>query len=291
MGENKRKRLQRTSGIRKYNLIVSSLVKDKKRKKESYSISDIRKLASSIYPNFKGETYSSLKKTKGRILKASPIEKIAKEADEIPEIPERLLDIDQNYFFDTYKLLDAISRETSNQIEFTTDISGLEDFSIKGGDDLEPTPSIFYQNTFGNIVNYFNKLVSNKQLDYTDIRIVCSKPKKINGKWKSKIQILDSDGNKPGSANFNPELLIALEKYNNKETYTKPPETKKKPTKKELSEQAQQEIDAQKFIAQQQKEERIEIEKQKTIQIALGLVEKGKMSWEQFDTLMKTLYP
>lgn len=289
MGENKRKRLQRTSGIRKYNLIVSSLVKDKKRKKESYTISEIRSLASSIYPNFKNESYSSLKKTKGRILRASPVEKILKEKEETPEIPERLLDFDQNYFFDAYKVLDAISRETSNKITFTSDISGLEDFQLKGGDDLEPSPSEFYQNTFGNIVNYFNKLVSLKSLDYTDIRIVCTPPKKVFGKWKSKILIVDDSGNKPGDENFNPELLVALNKYNPKEEYTKPPEVEKKPTKKP-SEESKTDAETKKFIAQQQKEEKIEIEKQKTIRVALNMVSENKMTWDQFDELMKKLY-
>jgi len=290
MGESKRKIYQRTSGIRKYNLIVSALVKDKKRKKQSYTISEIRQLASSIYPNFRQETFSSLKKTKGRILRAKPLEIEPVEKEAKPDYPERLTDPDQNYFFDAYKLLDAISRETSNQISFSSDIPGLEDFEIKGGDELLPNASSFYQSSFANIVNYFNKLVSQKTVDYTDIRIVITEPKKIKGKWKSKITIVDASGNGLNNKDFDPNLLVALKKYNKEEIYTAPPPKEKKPGKKETSEQAKIDLEEKKQLAEIQKQERIEIEKQKTIQIALNMVSQGKMTWEQFDELMSKLY-
>jgi len=287
MGESKKKKLQRTSGIRKYNLIVSSLVKEKKRKKEPYSISEIRKYASSIYPNFKTDTYSSLKKNKGRILRVEPIEKIEKTKDEIPEYPERLTDPDQNYFFDVSQMLNALSNETSNKISFTSDIPGLEDFKMKGGDELLPNSSVFYQGTFANIVNYFNKLVNSKAIDYTDVRIVITKPKKLFGKWQSKITIVDSSGNRIGSDEFDPNLSAQLNKYDKNEVYISPPRQKeKKPSAPELK----SDLEQKKQIAEIEKQERIEIEKQKTIQIALKMVSDGKMNWEQFDELMLRLY-
>ena len=56
-----RKNLKKTSGLRKWNKIVSIIVKDLKKKGESYDIKEVRKFASQVYKDFKDVAPSRLR--------------------------------------------------------------------------------------------------------------------------------------------------------------------------------------------------------------------------------------
>ena len=67
---NIKRKSKRNVGVRKYNKIVSTLVKNKKKRGEEYNIRDVQVYASSLYPNFKKVPLSRI--TQKAILSATP---------------------------------------------------------------------------------------------------------------------------------------------------------------------------------------------------------------------------
>ena len=78
MGKKFRKKI---SGLKKWNKIVSILVKDYKKKGETYDIKEVRKLASSVYKDFREVTPSKLKVTD---VKKSAKRELTIEAVDVP---------------------------------------------------------------------------------------------------------------------------------------------------------------------------------------------------------------
>jgi hypothetical protein len=78
MGKKFRKNI---SGLKKWNKIVSILVKDYKKKGETYDIKEVRKLASSVYKDFREVTPSKLKVTD---VKKSAKRELTIEAVDVP---------------------------------------------------------------------------------------------------------------------------------------------------------------------------------------------------------------
>jgi len=60
----KRKNLRRTSGLRRWNKVFSKLIQDYKKRGEEYNISDVRKQASELLPDFKNVSPSKISKKK-----------------------------------------------------------------------------------------------------------------------------------------------------------------------------------------------------------------------------------
>ena len=89
----RKKGYKRVLGLRKWNKIVSALVKDYKKRKEDYNIKDVRKEASEIYKSFKAVPLSKLsqkavKKTKatlGKLPKELKVNTIRILATDIPK--------------------------------------------------------------------------------------------------------------------------------------------------------------------------------------------------------------
>jgi len=284
MGISKKKST-RYAGIRKYNKIVRILVKDKKKRGEKYDFRDVQLYASSIYPNFKETPYKSLKI--GSVLTATPQELLpsqrnAPKISEIPPFfPPSLINPEDRYYFEVDKLLKDIEAKTSNQIFFTSYVLGSAGLTFQGG---TQQPVDFYKKHFQNFITFIDKKRSEKKIDYTDLRIVCTPPVK-NPKskvWESNIIITDSEDN--FGDKIDPTILSVLGEFNPEEKYqfTRPTPAKKK-----------QEPPAPTPVSQISSEDKakIEIEKQKTLQQALEMVKANQMSWEQYDKLLDRLYP
>lgn len=81
------------SGLKKWNKIVSILVKDYKKRGESYDIQQVRKLASSVYKDFRQVTPSKLK--------VSEVKKSAKREVELEavDVPSYWFDNQQNFTY------------------------------------------------------------------------------------------------------------------------------------------------------------------------------------------------
>lgn len=284
MGISKKKAKQ-YSGIRKYNKIVRILVKDKKKRGEKYDFRDVQRYASSLYPNFKETSYKSLKI--GLVLSAEPqnllsTQRNALKLKEIPPFYEKnLTNPDERYYFDVNNMLKDIEAKTSNEIFFTSFVLGSEGLVIQGG---TQQPVGFYNKHFQNFITFLDKKRSEKKIDYTDIRILCTIPtRNLKTKvWESKIIITDSDDNIGDK--IDPTILSVLAEFNPDEQYqfTRPTPTKKKP-----------EAPTQTPVSQISSEDKakIEIEKQKTLQQALEMVKANQMTWEQYDKLLDRLYP
>ena len=284
MGISKKKST-RYSGIRKYNKIVRILVKDKKKRGEKYDYRDVQLYASSIYPNFKETSYKSLKI--GSVLTATPqallpSQRNAPKVSEIPPFfPPSLINPDDRYYFEVDKLLKDIEAKTSNQIFFTSFVLGSIGLTFQGG---TQQPVDFYRKHFQNFITFLDKKRSEKKIDYTDIRIVCTKPTKNprTKVWESNIIITDSDDNY--GAKIDPNIDSVLAEFNPDEQYqfTRPTPVKKKP-----------EAPTQTPVSQISSEDKakIEIEKQKTLQQALEMVKANQMTWDQYDKLLDRLYP
>ena len=121
MGKIKRKQEQ-LSGLKKYNLIVSTLVKDKKKSGEIYDLKDVRKQASSIYPNFKDKPLRSIRKRDIRT--ATPVgllprQRGYKKQVQVPYLDESLTDpSNETYYFNLGAFPGKIETLSSNEIFF-----------------------------------------------------------------------------------------------------------------------------------------------------------------------------
>jgi hypothetical protein len=286
MGISK-KNLKKYSGVRKYNKIIRILVKDKKKRGEKYVFKDIQKYASSIYPNFKETPYKSLKI--GSVLSAKAVELLStqRNAPKLKETPPfyplSLISPDDRYYFDVATMIKDIEAKTSNEIFFISEVLGSEGLIFQGGTQLQVD---FYNKNFQNLVTFLDKKRSEKKIDYTDIRILCTPPKRnLKTKiWESKIILTDSDGNI--GETIEPSIKAVLDEFDPNEKYAftkiefvKPAKVTGKP-----SPAAEQ-------ISLQESKERIDVEKQKTLQMALEMVKNKQMTWDQYDKLLSRLYP
>ena len=286
MGSVKNKK--RYIGLIKYNRLVSTLVKDKKKRKESYQISEIRQLASSIYPNFKETPLKRLKKRD--ILSAQPKKLLPTQrkyiAEEEPELvfPDELTDLEERYYFDIYKMLGTIEAETSNNITFISKVEGSENLEFQGGTQLEPSLDLFYQSNFSQFVKYIDVLRNQNKIDYSSLRVICTDPEKVKGKYISYIIITDAEGNsdldddlKTLIDGFDPTMDYSV--FTKKDETPPTPVESKKPSKKDAIE-----------IAKIEAQERIEMRRLELIDKYYQDALAGKISWDRYDKMIADLY-
>jgi hypothetical protein len=229
-----KKQQKRLSGLKKYNRIVSTLVKDRKKKGEAYQLSEIRQLASSLYPNFKETPLKGI--TKKGVLSASPKKLLIsqrgykKEKAEEPEytLPSSFTDLNERYYYDLADLIGAIETQVPNDVYFVSQLAGSEGVTIQGGTKIEPSIDAFYTQNFQNLVAYLDKqrnLGQFKDDSGGDFRIVCTpavKDKK-NNRWISQIVMTDPDGNEFGSDDFDPDASGIMDEFNPNEKYASEP--------------------------------------------------------------------
>jgi len=89
----KKNRRRNITPLKRYNKIVSTLVKDYKKRGVSYNISDVRKLASAVYPNLKGKAPSKI--TKRDVVKLSTDEVVIEAID----VPAYWFDAQSNFTY------------------------------------------------------------------------------------------------------------------------------------------------------------------------------------------------
>ena len=307
-GIKKKKRYQ---GLRKYNRLVSYLVQDRKKRKIPYEISEIRQLASSIYPNFKNTQYSRIGKR--AVVSAEPFKKsiLLKKEEKLPTFPSELSEPDERYYWGLFDMLNLIQNATlkDDNLFFNSEITGQEDLLIQGGVKLEPTPELFYKENFKNFVNFLDKQRKADKIDLgsgSELRIIASQPVKDKDRWISTIKIVNTEGNQ----DLSDELKDVLAEYSPEQKYegsAKPKPTKtKEPSPAKLS--ASEQIEIEKIKAQERfatekikSEERIALEREKTIrdrnakieklyQLALKGEKNGGISWERYDKLVDDLF-
>ena len=294
------KKKQRYQGLRKYNRIVSYLVKDRKKRKIPYEISEIRQLASSIYPNFRETQFSKI--SKRAVVTGKPLTKriLPKKEDKLPTFPSELSEPDERYYWGLFDMLTIIQNETlkDDNLFFKSELSGQEDLLIQGGVKIEPTLEEFYQKNFKNFVNFLDQQRKTDKIDLgsgSELRIIATQPVKDKDRWVSTIKIVNTEGN----TDISDELRDALEEYSPEQKYegsAKPKLTKVKepsPLKLSASEQIEMEkINATERVAIEKikSEERVRLERvakmDKYYQDALA----GKITWERYDKLVDDLF-
>lgn len=239
------KKLQkRVSGLKKYNRIVSTLVKDYKKKGETYDLKEVRQLASSLYPNFRETPLKGIRKRD--ILSATPrsllssqrgFQKPSKEAPAY-KLPPEFTDPNERFYYDLADLIGSMEAEIPNDVFFISELAGSEGVIIQGGTKLEPDIETFYVQNFQNLVAYLDKQRQSGQFKDEsggDFRIVCTPAKfdKKNNRWISRIVMVDAEGNEIGSDGFDPDASIVMDGFNPNEKYAseqapvKPKGTKK----------------------------------------------------------------
>jgi hypothetical protein len=226
------------------------------------------------------------------VLAIFDVERIKRIPKEVPEFPESLSNPDNRYYFAVYEMLNEISTETSNEIFFSSNIEDEDGYEIQGGTELPP---LAYEEHFKNFVNFLESQRKINRIDYNDIRVLATQPiyNRSTKRWESKIIITDTDGN-PDT--IDPDVQKVIDEFNPNVKYMGAPTpvpSKKGKKKTGATGLSQAEIDAQKEFAIEQlkSKERIEIEKEKTLQKALDMVMAGKMSWDRYDQLFAKLYP
>lgn len=303
---NIKKNSRRYQGIKKYNRIVSYLVKDRKKKKQEYTLSEIRKLASSIYPNFKQTQYSKIGKK--AVVSAEPFTKsiILKPTETLPTFPSELSDPDERYYWGIVDMLTQIQNSIlkDDNVFFNSDLAGQENLYIQGGVKIEPDINAFYGTNFKNFVNFLDKQRKEDKIDLgsgSELRVLCLKPIKDNGKWISTIVLTDSEGN----PELSEEVKEVLSEYDPNEKYqgtTKPKETPQQKATTKLS--ASDQIELEKIRANEnfnieriKSEERVKIAQTEVELFRLKKIDEyykdaisGKITWERYDKLVETLY-
>lgn len=301
-----RKNRNRYQGLRKYNRIVSFLVKDRKKKNIPYNLTEIRQLASSIYPNFKATQYSKINKKSVVFGKPSTKKIISVPSEKKPTFPSELSDPAERYYWGLFDMLLLIQNATlkEDNLFFQSEIAGQEDLEIQGGVPIEPTPEEFYRKYFKNFVNFLDLKKKEDLIDLgsgSDLRIIATEPTKIKDRWISTIILTDSEGN----SNLPEQVDEIISQYDSNEIYqggSAPKETKKSQISQKLS--ASEQIEIEKIKAQERyaieklkSEERIATETEKTKRDRNAKIEKlyekalkGEISWDRYDKLVDDLF-
>lgn len=301
-----RKNRNRYQGLRKYNRIVSFLVKDRKKKNIPYNLTEIRQLASSIYPNFKATQYSKINKKS--VVFGKPFTKkiISIPSEKKPTFPSELSDPAERYYWGLFDMLLLIQNATLKQdnLFFQSEIAGQEDLEIQGGVPIEPTPEEFYRKYFKNFVNFLDLKKKEDLIDLgsgSDLRIIATEPTKIKDRWISTIILTDSEGN----SNLPEQVDEIISQYDSNEIYqggSKPKEEKKSKGVQNIS--GSEQIEIEKIKAQERyaieklkSEERIATETEKTKRDRNAKIEKlyekalkGEISWDRYDKLVDDLF-
>lgn len=288
MGKIKRKQEQ-LSGLKKYNLIVSTLVKDKKKSGEIYDLKDVRKQASSIYPNFKDKPLRSIRKRDIRT--ATPVgllprQRGYKKQVQVPYLDESLTDpSNETYYFNLGAFPGKIETLSSNEIFFDSSISNPELPMIQGGTQQSPDQ---YRKYFSNFVNYIDKQRALKKIDYNDLRVICTPPVRNpkTGVWTSRIIVTD-----PFGEELEPDLKEIIDNFDPLTPISPEPikptgkgQLPKGSTKEEL--EVIERIKATELNIEKSKEEQI---KAQVIADALKMLQEGKISHETFDKILSKI--
>ena len=288
MGKIKRKQEQ-LSGLKKYNLIVSTLVKDKKKSGEIYDLKDVRKQASSIYPNFKDKPLRSIRKRDIRT--ATPVgllprQRGYKKQVQVPYLDESLTDpSNETYYFNLGAFPGKIETLSSSEIFFDSSISNPELPMIQGGTQQSPDQ---YRKYFSNFVNYIDKQRALKKIDYNDLRVICTPPVRNpkTGVWTSRIIVTD-----PFGEELEPDLKEIIDNFDPLTPISPEPikptgkgQLPKGSTKEEL--EVIERIKATELNIEKSKEEQI---KAQVIADALKMLQEGKISHETFDKILSKI--
>ena len=289
MGKIKRKQEQ-LSGLKKYNLIVSTLVKDKKKSGEIYDLKDVRKQASSIYPNFKDKPLRSIRKSD--IRSATPVgllprQRGYKKQIQVPYLDESLTNpSNETYYFNLGAFPGKIETLSSNEIFFDSSISNPELPMIQGGTQQSPDQ---YRKYFSNFVNYIDKQRSLKKIDYNDLRVICTPPERNpkTGVWTSRIIVTDPEGEE-----LEPDLKQIIDNFDPLAPVSeitpiklgKDTQLPKGSTKEEL--EVIERIKATERDIEKSKEEQL---KAQVIADALKMLQEGKISHETFDKILSKI--
>jgi hypothetical protein len=301
-----RKNRNRYQGLRKYNRIVSFLVKDRKKKNIPYNLTEIRQLASSIYPNFKATQYSKINKKSVVFGKPSTKKIISIPSEKKPTFPSELSDPSERYYWGLFDMLLLIQNATlkEDNLFFESEIAGQEDLEIQGGVPIEPSPQEFYKKYFKNFVNFLDLKKKEDLIDLgsgSDLRIIATEPTKFKDKWVSLIQITDANG----SSDLPDEIEAVLLQYNPSEIYqggSKPTAEKKSKEVQNIS--GSEQIEIEKIKAQERyaieklkSEERIATETEKTKRDRNAKIAKlyekalkGDIDWDRYDKLVDDLF-
>ena len=283
------KKNKRYVGLKKYNKLVSTLVKDRKKRKEAYDISEIRSLASSIYPNFKETSLKGLKKKD--ILSAKPTKLLPTQRKYVKEVepdlifPEELSSLEDRYYFDLFDMLGVIETQTSNNIFFVSTIKGSENLEFQGGNQLPPSLDIFYQKNFSQFVKYIDTLRSKNKIDYDSIRIIATPPKKEKGKYVSYIIITNSEGEK-----IDDETNDLFDGFDPTVDYSFLAPAKEIKGTKPKKESEITDIDFEIKKEQIKANKEVEMARLKQIDKYYQDALSGKISWERYDKMIEDLY-
>lgn len=282
MGSIKKNR-KRVSGLRKYNKIVSTLVKDYKKRGQSYDIKDVRRTASSIYPNFKETPFKSLKK--GQILSAKPKGLLKTQRGYVKELPPYIDDSlttpsPDNYYFGLGTFPFDFKTLASNEVFFKSTISDPDLPLLQGGVDQ---PVDLYPKYFAPFVNFIDRSRKEGKIDYPDLHVICTEPEKDpeTNKWISTIIVTNPDGEE-----LDPDLQQLIDEFDPQQKYEPTPQVpskEKKPKKAQPEDEITLQIEKERAkTAQAQAEE----EKAKTIRLALEMLQKGQISHSTFDEII-----
>lgn len=285
MGSFKKNR-QRVSGLRKYNKIVSTLVKDYKKRGQSYDIKDVRRTASSIYPNFKETPFKSLKKR--QILTATPKGLLKTQRGYVKEVAPYLDDSlttpsPDNYYFGLGTFPFDFKTLASNEIYFKSTISDPDLPLLQGGVDQ---PVDLYPRYFAPFVNFIDRSRKEGKIDYVDLHVICTEPEKDpkTNKWISTIIVTNPDGDE-----LDPDLQGIIDEFDPTATYEelpKPPPAEKKEKKAKPEDEITLQIEKERAKTAQAIAEE---EKAKTIRLALEMLQKGQISHNTFDEIIGKL--
>lgn len=204
-----------------------------------------------------------------------------------PYLDEDLMNPDaDNLYFNLGQIDEKIKTLSSNELFFQSTISDEDLPLIQGGKEQDID---FYKQYFSNFVNFLDQKRKSKEIDYNDIRIVCTAPEydSKEKKWISKIVITDPNGEpldedlKKVIGDFNPNQLYlpSLSEIQKQEK-----ESKKTKVSAELESQLKLEQERAKT-----KKAEEEIKKAEVIKKALELLEKGIITHEQFDNIINKL--
>jgi hypothetical protein len=204
-----------------------------------------------------------------------------------PYLDDDLMSPDaDNLYFNLGQIDEKIKTLSSNELFFQSTISDDDLPLIQGGKEQDVD---FYKQYFSNFVNFLDQKRKSKEIDYDDIRIVCTAPEfdSKQKKWISKIVITDPNGNP-----LDDDLKKIIGEFNPNQLYLPTLSEIQKQEKETKKTKASAELEAQLKLEQEKsktKKAEEEIKKAEVIKKALELLEKGIITHEQFDNIINKL--